>query len=147
MQHSDVVAREAIRDLVARYNANGDSGRLPQVMELFVDDAVMEIDLGTGGAPERHDGLAAIEDVFKGAVGGDVAPTHVRHFTATLQIDLVDDSTATSRCYYQVLTQVGLDHWGRYVDRCVRTDAGWRFAERRVTVDGYAPDSLFRRPG
>ena len=142
----DASTREAIRDLVARYNANGDSGRLTDVMALFVADAVMEIDLGTGAEPERHEGLAAIEGVFRGAVVGDVAPTHVRHFTATQQIDLIDEVSATSRCYFQVLTQVGLDHWGRYVDRFVRTDEGWRFAQRRVTVDGYADDSLFRRP-
>ena len=31
----ELVARESIRDLVARYNPNGDSGRFDQVVELF----------------------------------------------------------------------------------------------------------------
>ena len=44
----ELVARESIRDLVARYNANGDSGRFDQVMALFAPDAVMEIE---GEAP------------------------------------------------------------------------------------------------
>jgi hypothetical protein len=30
-----LVARESIRDLVARYNANGDTGRFAQVLDLF----------------------------------------------------------------------------------------------------------------
>ncbi|MET0627555.1 MAG: nuclear transport factor 2 family protein [Acidimicrobiia bacterium] len=37
----ELSAREEIRDLVARYNANGDTGRFPQVLELFAPDAVM----------------------------------------------------------------------------------------------------------
>ena len=47
--------------------------------------------------------------------------------------------TATSRCYYQVLTDRGLDHWGRYIDRYRRVDGRWRFAERKVTTDGVIP--------
>ena len=35
MELWELVARESIRDLVARYNANGDSGRFDQVLELF----------------------------------------------------------------------------------------------------------------
>jgi hypothetical protein len=63
--------------------------------------------------------------------------------TATHQIDLVDPSHATGRCYYQVLTAIGLDHWGRYVDRYAVVDGRWSFVERRVTVDGRSPDSIF----
>ena len=40
----------------------------------------------------------------------------MRHFTSTLQIDLTGPEEASSRCYYQVLTTHGLDHWGRYLD-------------------------------
>jgi hypothetical protein len=42
-----------------------------------------------------------------------------------------------------VLTSVGLDHWGRYMDDYRVVDAQWRFARRRVTVDGRSPASLF----
>jgi hypothetical protein len=36
------VARDAIRDLVARYNQLGDAGRVESLVELFVDEAVLE---------------------------------------------------------------------------------------------------------
>jgi hypothetical protein len=62
---------------------------------------------------------------------------------ATHQIDLVGDRTATGRCYFLVLTAVGLDHWGRYLDDYRVAGAEWRFARRRVLVDGLAPASLF----
>ena len=147
-------AREAIRDLVARYNANGDSGRYAQVVELFAPDGVMTTADGTKTGPEE------ILTIFTGARdrfarGGRPAPAPdtapaaspppprvVRHFTATHQIDLVDRATATGRCYFQVLTSTGLDHWGRYVDEYRVVDGAWRFARRTVTIDGRSPDSI-----
>ena len=134
-------AREQIRDLVARYNANGDSGRYPQVLDLFAEDAVMHLPSGS------HRGRAEIEQMFREAAtrtgSSDDATsraTFIRHHTpATLQIDVTSKDTASSRCYFQVLTDRGLDHWGRYLDRYVCTDGRWRFVERTVAVDGRVP--------
>ena len=114
MQLDDLLAREAIRDLVARYNAYGDSGLFDRMMELFAPDAVLEI---RGSRNEGHDEIRA---VFTGvadrtSAGGGVS-AYLRHCTATHQIDLVDATTATGRCYFFVLTPVGLDHWGRDLD-------------------------------
>ncbi|MGA1756073.1 MAG: nuclear transport factor 2 family protein, partial [Ilumatobacteraceae bacterium] len=111
------VAREQIRDLVARYNANGDTGRFAQVRALFADDAVMRIE-----PDQEFAGIEAIMTIFTGATSDTASSnlTHVRHFTSTHQIDFDDASHATGRLYFVVLTDVGLDHWGRYVDRYVR---------------------------
>ena len=43
MELWEIEARESVRDLVARYNANGDSGRIEQMVELFAEDAVLLI--------------------------------------------------------------------------------------------------------
>jgi hypothetical protein len=137
----ELVARESIRDLVARYNANADTGRFDQVVELFAPDAVMET---LDEAPRT--GREEIRTIFTGA--RDRAeygshPVYLRHVTGTLQIDLVDESQAASRCYYFVITDVGLDHWGRYIDQFRIVDGDWKFAHRRVTIDGRNPQSLF----
>jgi hypothetical protein len=146
----ETLAREAIRDLVARYNGYGDAGRWDQLWELFAPEAVMVI--RRRGAPEderRHEGIESIKGIFTGAaevVTGDRAarpPAFVRHHTATHVIDVVDADHATGRLYFQVLTDAGLDHWGRYADGYLRTDEGWRFAERAVTTDGWSPTSAF----
>ena len=71
--------------------------------------------------------------------------TYIRHFTATHQIDLVDADNATGRCYFAVIIDNGLDHWGRYVDHYVRIDDSWKFAHRRVTIDGRNADSWFAK--
>ena len=143
MDTDELIAHEAIRDLVARYNANADAGRFAEVVELFTDDAVIEL------PGEVIEGRAAIDAMFQDVrtqVAASAAPgttPHLRHFTATLQIDLVDPDHATSRCYFQVLMPEGLDHWGRYVDEYVRVAGEWRFARRRVNVDGRRPGSPF----
>ena len=135
MESWEVVARESIRDLVARYNANGDSGRIAQVMALFSPEAEMYLDDGSS-----YEGLAEIRTVFDNAAAssGEV-PSYIRHFVSTHQIDVADDRHATGRCYYQVLTAKGLDHWGRYIDEYERIGERWLFASRRVTLDGLVP--------
>lgn len=134
MEPWELVARESVRDLVARYNANGDSGRFDPLLELFAEDAVMELPNG------RHEGKPAIRAMFKSVAegtgeGGEARARFIRHFTATLQIDVQDEQNASSRCYYAVLTDQGLDHWGRYIDRYRHIDGRWRFIHRKVTLD------------
>jgi hypothetical protein len=141
LQVSDLLAREAIRDLVIRYNSYGDSGLFDRMIGLFAPDADLEIN---GVA---YHGIGELRRVFNGVrdhtsrPGG--RPAYLRHCTATHQIDLVDETTATGRCYFFVLTAVGLDHWGRYLDGYSVVDGEWRFTQRRVLTDALGPNSIF----
>lgn len=138
MKRWELEAREGIRDLVARYNSQGDAGRFGPLLELFAEGAVLEV------PGRRLEGRAAIRDFFEEVArgGGPRKPIRLlRHFTATLQIDFVSKREAESRCYYQVLTEAGLDHWGRYLDLYRRVDDRWLFARRQATVDGAVPGS------
>ena len=121
---------EAIHDVLARYNFYGDSGRIDELLQLFADDAVLVTDQAT------YDGRMQIRGLFESVVGP--APAQIRHFTATHVID-VDGDRATARCYFQVLTARGLDHWGRYRDELTRVDGQWLFTRREVRVDGMTP--------
>ena len=140
-QVSDLLAREAIHDLVVRYNSYGDSGLFDRMIGLFAPDAIVEID---GAA---YHGLDEIRQVFVGVSEHtsrpDDRPAYLRHCTATHQLDLVNESAATGRCYFFVLTAVGLDHWGRYLDEYRVVDGEWRFASRRVLTDALSPRSIF----
>jgi hypothetical protein len=152
MDIEEAVAREAIRDLVVRYNSNSDSGRFPELFALFAPDAVMELGDGAGGW-KRHDGIDEIATIFTGVQGlmeGQTDPAamrYIRHYTATHQIDLIDADHARGRLYFAVLLPHGLDHWGRYIDQYVRRDGTWRFAHRKVQVDGQTPGSPFGHQG
>lgn len=145
MEIWEVVARESIRDLVTRYNTNGDSGRFDNVMALFADDAVMELEGPEG--PTLYRGHSEILTIFTGTKdrwadelgsekAADAPPPYVRHRVATHQIDVDDESHARGYCYYQVVMPHGLDHWGRYFDRYEQRDGRWVFTHRKVTREG-----------
>jgi uncharacterized protein (TIGR02246 family) len=132
VERYELEAREAIRDLVARYNACGDSGRFDAMLALFAEDAVLELDDAT------LTGRAAIRAFFEGVAqrtGAGRSARFVRHFTATHQIDVLSEREARGYCYFAVLTEAGLDHWGRYRDRYRCENGRWLLARRKVTLD------------
>jgi|TARA_B110001454_G_scaffold218803_2_gene248010 hypothetical protein len=144
MELWELIARESIRDLVTRYNSNGDSGRFNEVMALFADNAIMEVE-GEAG-PVVHRGHAEIRTIFTGTqerwaeergAGVHVSDAHyVRHRVATHQIDFDNDTHARGYSYYEVLMPHGLDHWGRYFDRYERRGDKWIFTYRKATREG-----------
>lgn len=140
MEMWELIAREEIRDTLVRYNHGGDRGKFDEMIECFAPDGVLVI---VDGA--THRGRDALRDFFAG-VGGAVNPalTQMRHSVTNVVIDLESDTSARASSYFHVITDIGLDHWGRYRDRLARFDDGWRLTERSVKTDGYATDSLFR---
>jgi len=149
MELSELVAREAVRDLVARYTWAGDRGKGAELADLFAVDGVL--DVGDHGG--RWEGRERIVSEL-GAVADRVAvagtsPGPVRHHVSSLVIDVTHLTEATASAYFLVFTGIGVDHWGRYRDRfAVGPDGVWRFAERTVRVDGHVEGSLMvRDPG
>jgi ketosteroid isomerase-like protein len=137
MEIWELVARESIRDIVARYNCNGDSGRIGAMMSLFTPDAVLEV---PGRDPQvGRDAICHFFTVVAKPDDTTFVPKSLHHHTATHQIDIVDKRSAKGRCYFAVLTQGGLDHWGRYVDEYRYHDGQWKIQNRKVYVDGLTP--------
>lgn len=139
MELWELTAREQIRDTIARYNDAGDRGRYDDMVECFTPDGVLVV----VGATE-HRGRDELRRFFSG-VGGTAHPslTQMRHCVTNLVIDVESTESARASSYFQVITDVGLDHWGRYRDRLAPGGGGWRLVERSVKTDGYARDSLF----
>ena len=139
MELWELIARECIRDTVARYNRAGDRGRYAEMVECFAEDGVLAIvDQG------EHRGRSALERFFS-AVAGAARPglTQMRHCVTNLTIEVEGPATATATSYFQVITDIGLDHWGRYRDRLVPVGDRWLLAARSVKTDGYTPGSFF----
>lgn len=144
MQTWELVAREQIRDTLARYNWAGDTGRIDELAETFCADGVLEI---RGSAPLR--GRSAIVAFLSGVTANigahaGVKPI-VRHNVANVLFTEVNPDRAHVWSYFTVFTHIGLDHFGRYRDTFVPDGGGWRIKHRKVSTDWAAPDSAMAR--
>jgi hypothetical protein len=131
------VAREQIRDTIARYAHCVDGGR-------FDEQGVLEVD---GEPPRRgRDEIRAfVSGVGRDLAAGTGAP-RIRHHVGNVVIELDRADRARARSYFLAVTGRGVDHWGRYADELVRGPGGrWRFGRRRVRTDGAAPGSWVER--
>jgi len=139
MQPWEMAAREAIRDLVARYSVAGDRGRFDDLIALFTDDGLLE--LPEGRSARGRDAIRAFLSDTGARLREATTRPVIRHHVTTHQIDVASASEATGTAYFFVVTERGPDHWGRYRDRYACVDGTWRFAHRKVTLDGWAPGS------
>jgi len=140
----ELVAREQIRDTLARYNWSGDAGRLDGLAETFCADGVLEV---RGLAPLR--GRSEIVSFLGGvtsnvAVNVDVKPI-VRHNVANVLFTELTLDEAHVSSYFTVVTHIGLDHFGRYRDILVPDSGTWLIKHRNVSTDWAAPNSAMAR--
>ena len=138
MDLEELLAREMIRDTIARYAHCADGGRFDEMVQLFTEDGVMDVD---GREPFRGRGailafLTETKATLQERAAG--ARPFIRHHVNSIRIDVLDGSEAEAASYFFAITQRGPDHWGRYRDRLRRDGDRWRFAYRRVRLDGRA---------
>jgi hypothetical protein len=150
VEHWELVARESIRDRIARWNADGDAGRQGEMVQVLAP----HVEFQAADSPVMH-GRDEVLAYLSGVRSDDQTPRDppppgrylppgkrpsIRHFTSTTQIDLESETTATVRTYYAVLTSHGLDHWGRYLDEFGVVDGQWLITKRTITTEGVDPD-------
>lgn len=159
MELWELVARERIRDTVALYNWSGDALRLDGVAAAFCADGQLEV---RGRAPlQGRDaivsflgGVAVDADASHAASagtdpsGGAVAAARriVRHHVSNLRFAELTASRARIESYFAVLTEIGLDHYGRYRDTLVPVDDRWLIRHRLVSTDWRSPRSSMAPP-
>ncbi len=154
MEVWELIARESIRDRIARWNSNGDAGRMAEMVEVLAPDVEFSIRDGEfmHGRDEVLQSLLGVRDAktpsasttrTTPATGQYLPPgkqPSIRHFTSTPTIDFESDTRARVRTYYAVLSSFGLDHWGRYLDEFGVVDGEWLITKRTVTTEGVDPD-------
>ena len=121
-----------IVDLTVAYTWIIDHGPREKLKEIFTDDATFIIDV-------RHlNGIEAIINKIEGTLGRLSASQHI---ISNHQVT-INGNTATSNCYlhaqHTLLGTEGGDNYvlaGRYLDKLIRTDSGWRIAERKLGLD------------
>lgn len=149
MTLEEMLAREAIRDCMAKYNVAGDRLRVDDFVSCFATDGVIESESAPGEYLFRYAGREAIrewqnrwrtrepgQDTVHGA-------TFVRHHLSTSKIEITGPDSATARTYWVAWTDIGADHNGYYLDDFRKIGEEWLIARRRVRRDWSSPDSLF----
>lgn len=118
----------ACERLVLDYAALNDAGDWDAVAALYVPEGRMS----RPTAPDAFiEGREAILAAFRAR-----PPRTTRHICANIRVTLEDDATA--RIASQILLFTAADQAplvGSYADICVKTADGWRFAERRGSLD------------
>ena len=115
----------------------------PELPELFTPDATVELDLVT--SPTRT--FADPQELTAFIAGAVERFSFFEFVVLNARIELWpggDRDAATARVFMCELRQDAesgerSDAFGLYRDRCVRTDAGWRFAHRRYRSMGRFP--------
>lgn len=121
-------AERACERLVLDYAAFNDAGDWDAVAALYVATGRMSRPTAPDDFIEGRDAILA---AFKAR-----PPRTTRHVCANIRVSLVDADTA--HVASQILLFTGADQLplvGSYTDVCVLTPGGWRFAERRGSLD------------
>jgi hypothetical protein len=146
MEMWELVARERIRDTIARYNWSGDALRIDDLTQCFCADGELEV---RGVTTAR--GRAAIAAFLGGvtdridAVTSDVKRV-VRHNVTNIRFTEFTPERASVAAYFTVVTEIGLDHFGRYRDVFVPFGDEWLIRHRFVSTDWRAPTSTMAPP-
>ena len=143
MEMWELDIRESVRLTLADYAAGTDRNRIDDVAACFAPEGSLTF---TGGKPMV--GPAAIVAGLKAQVTrfaeNPVPLTHVRHHVSSVRFGLVTPDRVEVSSYFLALTNIGVDHWGRYRDVLVPVSGRWLFASREALADGFSAHSLMR---
>lgn len=150
MTIEELLAREAIRDTMAKYTVSGDRLKVAEYVSCFTEDAIIESDGVPPDKAFRYQGRAEIlawqkrwleRDPDAPAVHG---ARFIRHHLSTSKIDITGPDTAQARTYWVAWTDIGPDHAGYYLDQFRKVGDQWLIAHRKVRLDWESPASLYR---
>lgn len=150
MTLDELLAREAIRDTLAKYNTSGDRLKAEDFAACFTEDGILESTRASGEQKFRFESRAAILEWQNrwrtGEPGANTVqgPSFVRHHLTTCRIELTSRETAKVRTYWFVMSDNGPDHAGYYLDDFRKVGDDWLIAHRKVRVDWEAEHGLFR---
>ncbi len=134
-----MLAEHACAKLITQYAALLDAGRWDDVAALYVADGRMSRPTAPDDFIEGRDAILASFTARP--------PRISRHVCINIQVNVLHDDQAMVTSQILLFTADAADDGGlpvqsaappmvgTYADRLVRTDAGWRFAERRGSLD------------
>jgi hypothetical protein len=125
-----------ISNLYAYYNLCSDAGDADGYASCFTEDGLLNlVTLGF----TRQGRKTLVEFKQKDAAGRN--GRYRRHWNGSLHLEMMQDGTVQGRCYFIAYNGTpgelpDLSDAGSYVDTIKRENGEWKFAERRLTMDG-----------
>jgi hypothetical protein len=141
MKLDEMLTREAIRYTIGRYNSAIDRSAYPELAQVFAPDGTMAF-----GGHARFEGREKIIAALTAGAekrGAFDAKNFQRHLLGNSIINVVDDRSARSVHYILVITELGVDHSGVYVDDFVKSGDRWLIRHRQANLEWVRPDSRF----
>jgi len=138
MTLDELLAREAIRDTMARCTQAGDSGQWDGYADSFTEHGIIQSERPDGALSFRHEGREAIRawqrDWKSRPRGEGYRPdtSFAQHCLSTCRIDFDGAGRAQVRTYWFVMTDADPDHAGYYLDDFEASEGRWLIAWRRV---------------
>jgi len=142
MELWELVARERIRDSLMQYTWSGDSLRISELALAFCEDGELEIK-GQQPWSGRDMIVRQLSPGSERPVAKGTVRRIVRHNIANIRFLEMHRDSALVASYFTVVTEVGLDHYGRYRDTFVPVGDEWLIQHRFVSVDWRAESSTF----
>jgi SnoaL-like domain len=149
MTLDDLLAREAIRETMAKYNLSGDSLRAEDFAACFTEDGILESASEGGFRYASRAEILAWQSGWRDSPSIDTprGAKFVRHNLTTSRIELTGPDSAKARTYWVVMTDIGPDHCGIYTDQFRKVGGEWLIAHRTVRTEWWAENSHFRPAG
>jgi uncharacterized protein (TIGR02246 family) len=135
--------RQAISDLMLAFGAALDAKDWDAYAELFLEDGKFTIE-----GQARH----GREEIVAGPRRDLDRYGALQHFSTNHKVALTGDEADSSHYLIAIhvpdtgAAELHADAGGRYDCKCVRTEAGWRFAEVELTVLWRAGESFVVQP-
>lgn len=150
MTPEQLLARECIRQTMARYTVAGDRLKIDEFEAVFTDNGILESEGVSEADKFRFCGRSEIGGWLRRWLEPSPASdsstpraTFVRHHLATSDIEFTGPDTAKARTYWTAYTDIGPDHCGYYLDNFRKLGEEWLIEHRRVRLDWRSPQSLF----
>jgi len=137
MSAEEAIAREHIRDRMSRYTMWRDANNTEKFLENWADDAVFE------SVAFRLKNKKEIEAYYADNASPKMPAKFRRHNITTAMIDITSPTTAEAKAYYFVITDIGPDHSGYYLDRYRLENGKWLFTYRGCWVEWCMPNSVY----
>lgn len=132
--------RQSILDTLSRYADAADAGDYGRVSQAFMPNGQMK------AAGRVLTGRQSIHETLRRLYlerNGDAAGNFQRHHVTTALIDFTGESSATGTIYVIVVTERGVDHSARYLDRYAMENGRFLIAERTIHLDWMVEGSRF----